>query len=272
MEKSPRIALETRIQYHEVSALNESQIAAAGEALLSARTTHTPLEVGKHPSMPTKLNDAYAIQAFVAAATGAVGGWKIGAPSPGAPATFAPIAGACVCASGATLHDGGRRLRGIEVEVAYRLANDLPPRSTPYEADEVAGAVDAMLPVIEVVETRLTDRQAADGLWALADNLSHGELILGEPVSDWQDLHTTGFAVLLHFDDDVIVDRACHNAGGQPFDLVVRLANLCGNHCGGLHAGQIVTTGSLMGLEFAPPGATVSATVGGIGAVEVKFS
>jgi 2-keto-4-pentenoate hydratase len=272
MEKSLRIALATRTQHHEVNALNESQIAAAGEALLSARATHTPLEVGKHPSMPSKPDDAYAIQAFVAAATGALGGWKIGAPSPAAQATFAPIAGACVRTSGVALHDGGRRLRGIEVEVAYRLANDLLPRSTPYEAHEVARAVDAMLPVIEVVETRLTDRQAADGLWALADNLSHGELVLGEPVSAWQDLPSAEFAVLLRFDDNIIVDRACHNAGGQPFDLVVRLANLCGNHCGGLRAGQIVTTGSLMGLEFAPPGAMVSATIGGIGAVEVKFS
>ena len=49
-------------------------------------------------------------------------------------------------------------------------------------------------------------------------------------------------------------DGSANRKGGRPkvsgeiIDLVVRLANLCGIHCGGLRAGQIVTTGSLMGL------------------------
>ena len=251
--------------------MNESEIATAAQALLHARSSHLRLDVAKHPAMPSGPDDAYAIQALVAAASGAVGGWKIGAPSPAGQATFAPLADAGIVTSGIALHDGGRRIRGVEVEVAYRLANDLPPRSTIYEADEVAEAVDAMVAVIEVVETRLSDRDAGDGMWALADNLSHGELVLGEPVSVWREVLSNDIAVLLRFDDDIIVDRVCRNAGGKPFDLVVRLANLCATHCGGLRAGQIITTGSLMGLELAPAGATVSASIAEVGTVEVKF-
>jgi 2-keto-4-pentenoate hydratase len=251
--------------------LNESEITAAGAALLAARASHTRMDVNKQPAMPSGVADAYAIQAIVAAASGAIGAWKIGAPAPHAQASYAPLAHSGVCASGITLADGGHRMRGIEVEVAYRLAKDLPPRSAPYTADEVADAIDAALPIIEVVETRLSDRTAADGMWALADNQSHGELVLGQPVGAWQDLSLDKVAVLLRFDNEIIIDRLCHNAGGRPFDMVLRLANLCGDHCGGLRAGQIVTTGSLMGLELAPAGAMVSATIAGVGTVEVGF-
>ncbi|MFT5171953.1 MAG: 2-keto-4-pentenoate hydratase [Gammaproteobacteria bacterium] len=252
--------------------MNESELALAGAALIKARASNTPLDVAKHHAAPSSQADAYAIQAIVAAQLGATGGWKIGAPSPEGQASFAPIARAGVCASGITLHDGGTRMRGIEVEIAYRLAIDLPPRTAPYEAQDVAGAIDAVLPIIEVVETRLSDRGAANGMWALADNLSHGELVFGEPISRWQDLSLAEVAVLMHFDNAVVIERSCRNAGGHPFDLIVRLANLCGTHCGGLRAGQIVTTGSLMGLELAPVGAKVSATIGKVGTVTVNFS
>ena len=125
--------------------------------------------------------------------------------------------------------------------------------------------------VNEVVESRLLDRDKAVAMWMLADNQSHGELIFGQPVSAWQELPLDEIAVRLTFDYDVMVDRTCRNAGGQPLDMVVKLANLCGTHCGGLLAGQIVTTGSLMGVEFAPTNALVSATVGGLGSVSLQF-
>ena len=252
--------------------MNESELALAGEALIDARASNTPLEVAKHAGKPSSLADAYAIQAYVAARLGASGAWKVGAPSPQGLASFAPLPNAGICASGITLDDDGRRMRGIEVEIAYRLAKDLPARSTPYEAAQVAAAIDAVLPIIEVVETRLSDRSAANGMWALADNLSHGELVCGEAITCWQDLSLAEVAVSLHFDNAVVIERHCRNAGGHPFDLVVRLANSCGAHYAGLRAGQIVTTGSLMGLELAPAGAKVSAAIGGLGTIEVAFS
>lgn len=251
--------------------LNKAQITAASDALLSARASMTAFDATSHSSQPSELVDVYAIQAAVAAARGPVGGWKVGAPSPQAQATFAPLAHAGICTTGSRLTDDGRRLRGIEVEVAYRLAADLPPKSTPYTLGEVTDAIDAAMAVIEVVESRLLDREKAGAMWMLADNQSHGELIVGQPVSSWQELSLAEIAVRLTFDDDVIVDRACRNAGGQPLDMVVKLANLCGTHCGGLLAGQLVTTGSLMGLVFAPTNALVSATVGDLGSVSLQF-
>lgn len=252
--------------------MNESQITAAGEALLRARRTHVALDVNDHDAAPTSVDHAYAIQAVVAAGCGAVGGWKVGAPSPHEQATYAPLAADGVHRSGVELPDDARRLRGIEVEVAFSLGKDLPARAAPWTRDEVADAVHGAVPIIEVVETRFTDRDTVGAMWALSDNLSHGGLIVGDLVTDWRALSLDEIPVTLKFDERTIIDRNCRNAGGHPFDMVVKLANLCASHCGGLRAGQIITTGSLMGVEFAPPGAHVSATVGGVGAVEMTFS
>ena len=68
--------------FYEVERMNEAQLAEAAQALLSARASNTPFDETSHPAKLTSLDDVYAIQARVAAASGAVGGWKIGALSP----------------------------------------------------------------------------------------------------------------------------------------------------------------------------------------------
>ena len=49
------------------------------------------------------------------------------------------------------------------------------------------------------------------------------------------------------------------------------MANNVGEDCGGLRAGQVITTGSLTGLRFVDPGARVVAEFSGLGTVEVAF-
>jgi 2-keto-4-pentenoate hydratase len=137
--------------------------------------------------------------------------------------------------------------------------------------DEVTTAIDAVLPIIEVVETRLLDRESAGPLWALADHQAHGELVHGAPCTEWSDAALAEVKVGLRIGASVTVDRLCRNAGGHPLRLATRLANLAGAHYGGLKAGQIITTGSLTGLDLAPPGSEVHATVDGVGEVHCRF-
>jgi 2-keto-4-pentenoate hydratase len=248
-----------------------SKIAAAAAALCNARDGRLKVDVAGHPWAPASEADAYAVQTAVAETAGPVGGWKVGAPSPRGHASFAPLPVSGFVPSGTTLADGVHRMRGIEVEIAFRLSRDLPQRESEYSREEVLGAIDAVLPVIEVVETRLSDRSAANGLWALADSVSHGELVLGKAIESWQGLNLDEVHVTLQFAGKTIVDRACRNAGDRPSDMVVRLANICNDHCGGLKAGQIVTTGSLMGLEVAGFQNDVVANTQGLGGVTVSF-
>ena len=70
--------------------------------------------------------EAYEVQALVAAKVGAVGAWKVGAPSPEAEPVFAPIFADLVHKSPARLPAAAFHRRGIEAEIAYRLGRDLP--------------------------------------------------------------------------------------------------------------------------------------------------
>ena len=163
------------------------------------------------------------------------------------------------------------RLRGIEVEVGFQLGINLPPRALPYQREDLAFAIEHVMPVIEVVETRLDDWLGA-GLHAqLADLLSHGALVVGRRrpfTPTWFDLSRT--EAMLRFDGQM----AAHTVGGHPSPDVGRLLVWLANHCatrGGLRAGQIITTGSCTGMVFASPGTGVSAGIDGLGGLGVSF-
>lgn len=216
--------------------------------------------------------DAYVVQERVVRELGPVGAWKVGAASPSAEPMRAPILTGDIHASPVSLPASRFHVLGIEAEIAYRLRADLPARARPYTADDLAAAIEGMLPAIELVDARLADHAAAPPLWKLADNQINGGLVAGAPVHDWQRLDPRTQPVRLEVDGAVVAEGQGGNTAGDPFRLLVWLANSCGSHCGGLRRGQIVTTGSLTGLRFVAPGARVRASFEGLGEVAVTFT
>jgi 2-keto-4-pentenoate hydratase len=161
---------------------------------------------------------------------------------------------------------------GIEAEIAYRLSTDLPARDRPYTRQEVGAAIGGMLPAIELVDTRLANHDAASPLWKLADNQLNWGLVIGDLVTEWRRFDPLSQPVQLEIDGAVVARGRGGNTAGDPFRLMVWLANNCGSHCGGLRQGQVVTTGSLTGLRFLAPGARVRASFEGLGEVAVAFT
>ena len=111
---------------------------------------------------------------------------KTGAPGPDAEAAYAPIFN--VIAGPGIFPAATQRLFGIEAEVAFRLARDLPKRDKSYARDEIVAAIASMHPVIELVDTRFADFAKIDALSKLADNQSNAALIYGPAVPGWQSL------------------------------------------------------------------------------------
>lgn len=215
---------------------------------------------------------AYAVQDATLAALGPVGGWKVGASAPGREPVCAPLPAEGLVRGGALLRGAGWHLRGVEVEVAFRLGADLPPRAVPYTRDEVADAIASVLPVIEVAETRLVDWLDAGAPALLADLLCHGALVLGEPAPferSWLDLART--EVMMHFGDQVVA----HTVGGHSHPdvgaLLAWLANQGAARGTGLRAGQVVTTGSCTGMLFASEGTAVRVEVRGLAPLSASF-
>ena len=213
---------------------------------------------------------AYAVQDLVTAEFGTIAGWKVGAKGHDVEPSCAPCPAAGILQAGSTLAGSQWRLRGIEVEVGLRLGRSLV--SNPSRA-QCIDAIDAVLPVIEIVETRLGDWNASPPLAKLADFQSHGALVIGAPSSmDPAAIDLKEVRAKLMFDERIVVSNEGGNPANDLWRLVAWLAGQTGLRGRPLQAGDIITTGSCTGMEFATPDTRVSATLSDIGDVAFNFA
>jgi 2-keto-4-pentenoate hydratase len=243
----------------------ENKLVTAANALLDARRTGHTLADLPAALQPASVDEALAIQDFIAPAFGPIGGWKVGAASPGAEPLFAPMPAAWIAANGALLAGSHWRYRGLEAEIAFLVGRDLPARAAgqpPYTRDEVLAAIASCHPAIEVLESGFTDPMQVPRIAMIADLQMHGGFIYGPAVPNWQSIDFTLETVTLAVDGVVRVERTGSNTAGDLLRLLPWLANQGAARTGGLRAGQWITTGSWTGNT---PGATGSA-------VEVIFS
>ena len=237
--------------------------------LLSARDGALVQSTGV---LPPDAAGAYAVQDAIMAALGPIGGWKVGAKGPESEPACAPLPARGLIPSGARLIGAPWLMRGVEVEVAFRLGRDLNPSDGNMLPRDLALAVDAVLPVIEVVETRLADWAEAGALAKLADLQSHGALVLGPPsalAAASVDLRTT--SARLQFDGAEVASTTGGNPAADIWRMLAWLAFHCVQRGVPLKAGQIITTGSCTGMLFAPAGSRVEAELSGIGKVSLEF-
>lgn len=241
----------------------------AARLLLSARRDpaqrlHT-LPEAMRPQTPEQ---AYLVQRAIMAELGAIGGWKVGSPqAKGAVFTCAPLPAAGICHSPG-VSDAG--LRGVEAEIAVRLARGLPARDQPYAEAEVLAAIGSLHPAIEVLDSRFVDPDVPDPLSSLSDSLSHGSLVVGAAVPEWESLDLAAEQVRLLV-NGMHVKTCTGNPGGTIARLLAWLANDGARWAGGLQAGQVVTTGSWTGKDTVPPGGEARVTFARCGEAEVRF-
>jgi 2-keto-4-pentenoate hydratase len=246
--------------------------ARAAEALLHARATRSRLTALPDGTAPTADAEAYAIQNLVAQQLGPVAGWKVGAATATAAPFRAPLHAATLWADGDRLPAGAFHLIGIEAEIVYRLAHDLPPRERPYARAEVLAAIGTMHPAIEIVDSRFVDLALVDGPSQRADQQNHGALAVGPARQDWSGIDPVHLLVRLSIDGVVRAEAVGGNSAGDPVRLLEWLANGSTRSLGGLRAGQVITTGSCTGTIFVPPGVRVAVDFAGLGRVEIEIA
>ncbi len=213
-------------------------------------------------------DQAYQVQGQLAARLGPVGGWKVGAANDQAEPNCAPLPASVVVPQGSPLAVPARSLRGIELEVAVRLGADLLPGDALLAPEAIASAIDAVMPAIEIVDSRLAEGRGAPVPAKLADLQSHGALVLGAPVrTDLRGIDLRTLRAQLWFDGRSVADTT----GGHTAPDVMRLIAWLARHAQArglpLRAGQVITTGSCTGLVMAPAGARVEGEVAGLGRV-----
>ncbi len=228
----------------------------AAATLLAVRHGAPPV-VGLGAAAPRDEAEAWVIQREVLARRGGrIGGYKCATPPHAAPSA-ALLDARGIVASPAAWPVPPAGTIGIETEIAFRLGRDLPPRVTPWTAAEVADAVAACFPAVELVASRYADMKAVTPFEAMADNIAHAGLACGAPVADWRARDLGDLTVRQSFAGEVQVEKRGANPAGDPLGSLTRLANHLPHYGLHLEAGQVVTTGSWTGLLWVGGGRVV---------------
>jgi 2-keto-4-pentenoate hydratase len=255
-----------------ITGAREQDMLNAADLLMDARRTNRPIVDLPKEYRPVTLDEAYLVQDRMSWAYDAVGGWKIGAPSPDATPTFAPMPAAWMSCSGCELRGMTHRYRGLEAEIAFLMGADLPPRETPYTREEVIAAIASMHPAIEVLETALADPTQATKLSVVADLALHGGFVYGQAVPNWQSIDFSKESVTMSVDGSVRVERTGSNTAGDLMRLLPYLANEGAGRTEGLKRGDWITTGSWTGMTQGTPGAAAEARFSTAGQAYLRFS
>ena len=247
----------------------ESQLLDAVDQLLDARRTLTPINQLPPELAPVSMDEVVFVQDRIREAFGAVGGWKVGASSPDATPTVAPLPLSMMAQSGA---GRGGRLRGLEAEIAFVLKSDLPPRATPYTNSEIYAAIGTCHPAIEILESALDHPTRPEVKMTMqADLQMHGGLILGPDCPSWRTVDFQKEHVTLAIDGIIRVEETGSNPSGDLSRLLRWLANEAATRTGGLHAGEWITTGSWTGNILARSASSIDVHFSQIGRVSLHF-
>jgi 2-keto-4-pentenoate hydratase len=218
--------------------------------LARARADARVLDAARWRDSLRSMDEAYAVQTELTKLPGnAVRGWKVTALTSEQQRGFnstRPVAGALFADyfhhAPATLTLSKFIATVIECEISFRLARDLPQRSTPYNDAEIADAIDALVPCYEFPDNRVP--ADAPDLLKLADDMGNGAFVAGEPVTDWWKVDLSRIEIVLTHDGAEIARGPAARILGDPLKAVTALANAQPLPAGGLKGGQIVTTGT----------------------------
>ncbi|GLY94037.1 fumarylacetoacetate hydrolase family protein [Actinoplanes sp. NBRC 103695] len=162
---------------------------------------------------------------------------------------------------------GGLLQPRIEAEIAFVLRTDLADEVT---ADSVRAAVGAMVPALEIVDSRIAgwDISIAD---TIADNASSGLFVLGPERVELGAVEPVDVRMEMSVDGEVVSTGSGAACLGDPLAALAWLAGAARELGDPLRAGQVVLAGALGPMVAVRPGMHVSAGFTGLGTVTAQF-
>ncbi|SEJ69929.1 2-oxohept-3-enedioate hydratase [Pseudooceanicola nitratireducens] len=264
--------------------MTPEDIETAAATLL--RAEYTGQQIGllsmRHPDIT--LADAYAIQSAQMAQKLAAGrriiGWKIGLTSKVMQEALkidTPDSG--VLYDDMLFDTRGRVPAGrfiqprVEAEIAFVMRAPLEGEVT---RDQVLGATAAVVPSLEILDTRILRQDPKTGqprviFDTVADNAANAGLVLGAErhAPDAHDLRWTG--AILRKNDEVVATGLGAAVLNDPVMGIVWLARRMGQYGQRIEAGQVILSGSFIAPVECPPGTVIDADFGPFGQVAITF-
>lgn len=260
--------------------LSERQIDEAARLLARARRERRLLDAIPEACRPESLADAYAIQDRLAHHLGwPVAGWFCACTNPEIQRMlgldepyYARLFEGQVKASPAVVDTTAMATIAIECEFGFRLARDLPRRAEAYRPEEVAGALAAVHPTVEVVAGHLKDWPSQGVFSVIADNGTDGALVYGPACETWRDIDLASVPIALTVNGEVRQAGSGANILGNPLEAFVWLANARRRDGDGLKAGHIHNTGTATSIYWATAGDEIAADFGPLGRVHLELA
>lgn len=259
-------------------------IARAAEYYYEIHRAKAPLPPTPPEIDGASLDEAYAMQEALQDCLilerGAIAGYKIALTTPVMQRLMGvdqPCAGAIfartIHAAPAVLSCGDFGRVAVECEIAVRLGADLPARARPYTREEVAAAVEAILPAIELIEDHGCDRYKEVGARALiADNAWNAGCVLGPAVTGWRALDLADVTGAMAINGaEIGRGRGGDVMNGHPFHALAWVADTVAARGRPLRRGMIVLTGSVVSTQWPKRGDTVTVSFAGLGEASARF-
>ena len=227
------------------------------------------------------MEEAYAVRKLmvdrlIAHYGGRVVGYKIACTNPSAQrhlSVDSPFYGNLLSASTyespARLNAGNFFMRVIEAEFGFLIGRDLSPG--PHSLNEIADAVEGVLPGIEIVDSRYTSWTTMGAAALIADNACHGAWVKGELVRGWRGIDLASQPVRLLVNGKIAATGSGAAVLGHPLHALEWLVQKLASRGLGLAAGDYITTGVTTDTYMAEAGDRVRAEFGPVGAVELSF-
>lgn len=155
----------------------------------------------------------------------------------------------------------------VEAEVALVLARDLAQPDV--TLTELLGAVDCVLPAIEVVGSRIAGWDITI-LDTIADNASSGMYVLGTRPVRPGDVELRDVTMELRVDGEVASSGTGSACLGHPYIAALWLARRLVAVGDPLRAGDVVLTGALGPMVPLIPGAEIDVTISDLGTVRTS--
>ncbi|MFO1246676.1 MAG: fumarylacetoacetate hydrolase family protein [Alphaproteobacteria bacterium] len=253
----------------------------ACELLYRHWATGTQLDALPDALRPQTRAEGYAIQACIEEfSRQPLYGWKIAATSVNGQRHIGvdgPLAGRIlaerVIENGGAFQLGTSLMRVAELEFAFRMGRDLPPRASEYTQDEVLAAVATLHPAIELPDSRFAHFETAGLAQLVADNACAHFFLLGAPADDsWRKLDLASHPGKAFRNGALAEEGVGANVLGDPRIALTWLANELSRHGMTLKAGQVVTTGTCVKPVVIAVGDHIEGDLGMLGRVDVRIA
>ena len=244
--------------------MSKDRLATIADRLVAARRQGARLALAG-PDLPADFEEGFAIQdKVVAALASPVIGWKVMAVPQG-PVIFAPILQSGRVAAGGTWELVGREPAGIELEIAFRMGRNVPAGATPAQ---VLDAVESAHVVFELCQSRLAEPGKQPRHVMLADCIANAGLVVGSEIRGWRSENLKERAGRLLVDGKVHVE----GKSADPIGALQMLEPALSARGKSLAAGQVVITGSLIGMNWLTGRHDLKGVIDGLGEVVIQLA